>query len=358
MDLACEKCNFIDALFTNNVPHILEKIFLSLDYTTFKNCLAVNHQWKEFLTPDSFMKRARNRFKEEVLDDKNKLVKACRKGKVDEVRKLVWSGILDVYCLLTRTRSPYIPITMQSTPLCMAAKGGHKKVLEILLDKGADCNKTDGDGFTPLHMAARFGHEDIVKMFLDIGADHEIPTLHELHTPLHTAAKCGYIDVAKLLLAAKADVDKEDKLGETPLFKAVISGHQDLTALLLSAGSDPNTTNTGYPGVVGGGWTPLHWTAKRGCGEIAKLLLNAGAEVDKVNPNWMDMTPLHCASLYSRIDIIQVLLDGGADIKKKDSSGRTPLEIASSRYPAMYNPYNTDNSEVVKLLRDREAINN
>ena len=356
MDLAGEKicqCNFIDAFFTKNVPHLLEKISLYLDYTSFKNCLAVNKNWKELLNTNSFLKKVRTRFKKEVLDDKNKLVKASRKGNVDEVRKLVWSGILDVNCLLTRTRSPYISITMQSTPLCMAAKGGHKKVLEILLDKGADCNKTDGDGFSPLHMAARFGNEDIVKMFLDIGADHDIPTLYELHTPLHTVAKCGFIDVAKLLLAAKADIDKEDNLGETPLFKAVISGHQDLTALLLAAGSDPNTTNTGYPGVVGGGWTPLHWTAKRGCSEIAKLLMNTGAEVDKVNP-WNDMTPLHCASLFGRIDIIQVLLDGGADCKKKDASERTPLEIAKLRY----NPYNTDNSDIVKLLQNREAINN
>ena len=86
MDNKCEKggqCAF-DTLFANSVPHLLEKIFFSLDYTSFKNCLEVKNTWNELLTSGSFLQRARTLFKKEILDDEMSLQHASRKGKADE----------------------------------------------------------------------------------------------------------------------------------------------------------------------------------------------------------------------------------------------------------------------------------
>ena len=50
------------------------------------------------------------------------------------------------------------------TPLISAAINGHVKVVELLLDKGADVNKTDKDGNTALKLATQYGHSETVTL--------------------------------------------------------------------------------------------------------------------------------------------------------------------------------------------------
>ena len=57
-----ESCPF-DKLFTKSVPYILEKIFLSLDYETFKKCREVSNAWKEQLTSESYQQKAKSVFR-------------------------------------------------------------------------------------------------------------------------------------------------------------------------------------------------------------------------------------------------------------------------------------------------------
>ena len=58
-------CHF-QILFTKNVPHILEKIFLNLDLESFNECLRVNKAWNEILNSKSFQKKARIVFQKEL----------------------------------------------------------------------------------------------------------------------------------------------------------------------------------------------------------------------------------------------------------------------------------------------------
>ena len=53
-----DPCAF-DMLFTRSVPNILEKIFLSLDYNSFKACLEVSKAWKGLLVSESFKRKAK-----------------------------------------------------------------------------------------------------------------------------------------------------------------------------------------------------------------------------------------------------------------------------------------------------------
>ena len=55
-----------DTLFTKHRPHILERICLSLDYNTFKNCLVINEAWKSVLTGKTFLNKAKFVFQEEI----------------------------------------------------------------------------------------------------------------------------------------------------------------------------------------------------------------------------------------------------------------------------------------------------
>ena len=59
------------------------------------------------------------------------------------------------------------------TPLHLAAKYGHKEIVEILIANGADINAKDDDGETPLHKAAWERHEEIAKFLISHGADVE-----------------------------------------------------------------------------------------------------------------------------------------------------------------------------------------
>ena len=93
------------------MPHILGKIFFSLDYESFKNCLEVNTAWKELLTAESYQKKGKSLFHGEILDDKEQLWQAARKGNVLRVQTL-----LSVFVDVNSARG-----WMLSTPLCEAS---------------------------------------------------------------------------------------------------------------------------------------------------------------------------------------------------------------------------------------------
>ena len=57
------------------------------------------------------------------------------------------------------------------TPMDCAAFSGHEKVIEVLIDAGADVNPTDKLQITPLHLAAQAGHLNVVKVLLENDAD-------------------------------------------------------------------------------------------------------------------------------------------------------------------------------------------
>jgi ankyrin repeat protein len=53
----------------------------------------------------------------------------------------------------------------------MASRGGHDKIVELLLDKGADVNAQGGEYGNALQAASLGGHDKIVELLLDKGAD-------------------------------------------------------------------------------------------------------------------------------------------------------------------------------------------
>lgn len=95
----------------------------------------------------------------------------------------------------------------------------------------------------------------------------------------------------------------------------------------------------------GDGWTPLHLAAFFGHPELAKALLNRGANVDARSTNVMKNTPLHAAVAGRKADAIRVLLDRGADVNARQHGGWTALQGAAQ----------AGDREIVNLLLANEA---
>ncbi|CAH0716261.1 unnamed protein product, partial [Brenthis ino] len=124
------------------------------------------------------------------------------------------------------------------SPLHFAARYGRYHTACQLLDsdKGTFIiNESDGEGLTPLHIASREGHTRVVQLLLNRGA-----LLHRDHNgrnPLHLAAMSGYTQTIELLHSVHSHLlDQSDKDGNTPLHLATMENKPNSIALLLSMG--------------------------------------------------------------------------------------------------------------------------
>jgi serine/threonine-protein phosphatase 6 regulatory ankyrin repeat subunit B len=123
------------------------------------------------------------------------------------------------------------------SPLICAAQKGHLQCLEKQLQDMKDVSMLDilsSRSTTVLHAAASGGHKDVVEYLLDCGADINARR-SQGSTALHDAAKFGYVDVVKLLLEKGAFVNLQNDKGETALFLAVSEGHMDGVQWLLES---------------------------------------------------------------------------------------------------------------------------
>ena len=96
------ECEF-DTLFTRNVPHVLEKIFFSLDYASFKNCLEVSKPWHDLLTSESFLRKGKSVFCEDIQGE---LRLGASSGNVDTIIRIFSSFKADVNLMTERNTNP------------------------------------------------------------------------------------------------------------------------------------------------------------------------------------------------------------------------------------------------------------
>jgi cytohesin len=303
-----------------------------------------------------------------------------------------------------------------STPMWLAASRGDAAVVKALLDNGADANEQLPLGRKPLMLAARSGSVDAVRALLAKGADANAKESARGTTALMQAADQGHADVLKVLIEHGADVAavssavmrdaRTAALGKSDDPRAAVRRQviailcdqptPDLSVLqglvaeqtedqVLAAGSEPAKAAAENPckadlqrdalGFVlaasgggrrgraprepdGGELTALVYAARSGSIDSARVLLDAGANVNQVTRyGW---SALLAATQNRNYQLGKFLIEHGADVNLANKGGWTPLYLATDNRNLEGGDYPTrtpdmDHLEYIKLLLDAGA---
>ncbi|XP_025016277.1 tankyrase-like [Tetranychus urticae] len=114
--------------------------------------------------------------------------------------------------------------------------------MALLTPLNVNCHASDGRRSTPLHLAAGYNRMRIVNILLQYGADVHAKDKGGL-VPLHNACSYGHFEVAELLIKHGANVNATDLWQFTPLHEAASKMRVEVCSLLLAHGADPYLNN-------------------------------------------------------------------------------------------------------------------
>ncbi len=266
------------------------------------------------------------------------IVDAVKAGDVERLRALVAAGV-DV----NEAEGD------GATALHWATYENDEALVETLLAAGARADAANDLGITPLHLAAANGHAGVVSRLLAHGAPPDPPSEAGV-TPLMIAARVGSAEVVRALLSRDAAPNtREPARGQTALMWAAANRHPDVVRALVAAGADVHARTETRPLIAmldrgprrtvktsmqdareieRGGSTALIFAAQSGDTESARVLLDAGADVNDTAAD--GRSALVLAVFSGHPDTARALVDAGADVNA-DGAGYTALHAAALR---------------------------
>ncbi len=260
-----------------------------------------------------------------------RLVDAVRSGDKEAVRSL-----LEEHADVNAARAD------GTTPLAWAVHQDDLEIADLVIRAGSIVNAANDFGITPLSLACVNRSTAMVEKLLQAAANPNISDLTG-ETPLMACAHTGSVDAVKLMIARGADVNaKETQREQTVLMLAVAGKHSEVVRVLVDHGADVNARSrissldtpvrspTYFPDVhfptTTGGFTPLLFAAQQGDIESARILLEAGADVNYATSE--DGSALVVATASGHEKFALFLLEKGADPDAKDGYGITALHWA------------------------------
>lgn len=276
------------------------------------------------------------------------------------LHRAAWAGFPEIMQLLVDRKLPldtyaYIDVTDRHhgmTPLLVAIESGKTECAKVLIKAGADVNKTQSQGpcSSPLGYALSTGNmacaqllmannakinwadypgiinainsgsAACVKLFIELGAK----TDHQNWTLLHEAARAGFPDIMQLLIDQKLPVnehfhdDKSPYNGMTPLIVAAYFGNTECARILIKAGADVNKGQDRNPF-----WRPLATALSQRKVACAQLLIENNAQIQQ--PGFSN---LQIAVRAGSTECVQLLLDKEVNINHQYVDGNRKDDTA------------------------------
>ncbi|KAI1469152.1 ankyrin repeat-containing domain protein [Daldinia caldariorum] len=226
-------------------------------------------------------------------------------------------------------------------PLHWAAANGHAKLASLLIQRGSDPNAEDEYGLKPIHLAAQRNHVAVVRVLLEAGVEPDTIKTKENHTgrllsgETATKGECAILYAcqrghtqfgrtdAVIAILEKTDVSANATFrSATALYLAsLIDGGADVTQ--MSRWTPRRTINGGGLYGIATAQAPLHclvqfWHENNNlsCRAILRMLIEAGADLEQA------------ANFLPRY----TLVEAGADLKKTNVSGDTPMNMILRRH--------------------------
>lgn len=210
------------------------------------------------------------------------------------------------------------------TPLMWAAEAKDLKVVEKLIELGADINIKNNEGMSALNIAFNSLSGDIVEKLLENGAILDASKL-QTNIILMGAAYVGDEKIIQKLVEyvdrSNLDLNTTDASNRTPLMLAIIRGNSGIAQGLIGLGADVNIKDV---------WnrSPLMMAIETGDLETASVMLDFVDDVDIDAKDELGRNALMRAVFLGHVDIAKKLIDRGADVKAKDNQGVAVLEFA------------------------------
>ena len=264
--------------------------------------------------------------------------------------------------LLTKKVDVNAPEADGTTALHWAVRNDNAKLVDQLIRAGANVKTENRFGVTPIALACENGSAAVVERLLKAGVSaNTTGPLGE--TALHLCARTGKPEAIRVLLTNGARIDTiENWRGQTPLMWAAAEGNVDAMKMLIEAGADVNARSTIIvwerqrseeprdKWLPPGGLTPLLFAARDGKTASAKVLLDAGADVNIVDPD--RHTALILALINGQLDVAALLIERGADVNMEDKVGQTALYAAVDFHtvPASNRPAPRETDDVVSSV--------
>lgn len=216
--------------------------------------------------------------------------------------------------------------------LFIAVEKNQLSATKFLLENGAYPDITDKENDTPLMRAMYYNRPEIAKLLIEYGAN--VNTSYNDDFVLTWATFNNYTDIVRLLIEKGANIECYNPVGCTPLIIASY-GNYEICEFLIQNGADVNARRSKTSNKD---WTSLMYASYYSKLDIMNLLLENGALIDIRTPS------LHSAYLiaaqYGTPDAVELLINNGAELNCTDSDGDSAL-ICAAKYEQ------TDN---IKLL--------
>ena len=215
------------------------------------------------------------------------------------------------------------------------------EIINQLLGKGLGIDDPDDEGHTAFHEASLYGRVDLMNRLIALQAN--INAKDNWHdTPLDLACLNNYVDAVKLLVSQGAEINSHSG-GCRGLGRAAGNGNLELVTVLLNNGAKTLPVSKEGP--------ELLYAARSGACEIIQLLLNHA-------PGNQGPISMFRAAVMDPVHVIARLIDHGVSVDVKNSKQQTPLHLAVlSKKVERQSPLGVlySRNEVIKLLIDKGA---